>query len=330
MGARAVDRTRQWLNNVKAALTKANMTVDRKTWYRITNQAGAPTAEVYIYDEIGFWGTTAADFIAELRQVDARQIDLHLNSPGGEVFDGIAIYNALRTHPANITVYVDSLAASIASVIAMAGDRIVMGRGSQMMIHEAAGLCLGNAADMRETADLLDRFSNNIAGFYAERAGGKVTAWRSAMTAETWYSADEAVTAGLANEIATFAPGDSQGAVANTWDLSIFNYGGRDQAPAPTATASPADRAFPRSTPQPADVPAPRPAAEDAPEWTDDLTAMFRTAMAPVPVDPTAGMDEDTARAYRKTFNLPEPAPEFLDFVIDPAEFFNAVREATQ
>jgi ATP-dependent protease ClpP protease subunit len=340
MGVRAADRTRQWLTNVKAALTSANVTVDRKSWYRITNQAGpAAAAEVYIYDEIGFWGTTAGDFINELRQVDAQQIDLHLNSPGGEVFDGIAIYNALKTHPANVTVYVDSLAASIASVIAMAGDKVVMGRGSQMMIHEAAGLCLGNAADMRETADLLDRFSNNIAGFYADRAGGKVTDWRAAMTAESWYSADEAVKAGLADEVATFQPGDSQGPVTNSWDLSMFQYAGRDQSPAPTATGRGAvGPAFPRTAPPAAEPPsAPQPAATDTtltadevPEWGTDLTSVFLAAMAPPAIDPTAGLDEDLAAVVRKTFDIPAPPPETLDFVIDPSEFFNAVREATQ
>src|SRR5690606_8034659 len=103
-------------------------------------------------------------------------------------------------HQAHVTVIVDSLAASIASVIAMAGDRVVMAKNATMMIHDGHGLSIGNAADMREMADLLDKVSDNIASVYAERAGGDVAEWRERMRAETWYSADEAVSAGLADE----------------------------------------------------------------------------------------------------------------------------------
>src|SRR5690606_17127720 len=91
--------------------------------------------------------------------------------------------------------------ASIASVIAMAGDRVVMGRGAQMMIHDALGVTVGNAADHREMAELLDKTSDDIAGFYAEKAGGPLSTWRELMRAETWFSAEEAVEAGLADEV---------------------------------------------------------------------------------------------------------------------------------
>lgn len=180
---------------------RALLGVDRRDWYRIENSA-ADTASIHLYNEIGYFGTTADDFKADLAKVTAPRVDLHLNSEGGEVFDGIAIRNALQAHPAHVTVHVDALAASIASVIAMAGDRIVMGRNSMMMIHDASSIEMGNAADMRKMADLLDQCSDNLASAYADRAGGTPESWRAAMQATTWYTAEQAVEAGLADEVA--------------------------------------------------------------------------------------------------------------------------------
>lgn len=204
-----------------------------KSWYRITNRADT-TAEVFLYDEVGAWGTSAGDFAKELKDVKASEITLRLNSPGGEVFDGLAIYSALKRHPAKVTVHVDGLAASITSVIAMAGDRILIDRHAQMMIHEAHAIAVGNTKDMTAMARLLDEYSDNIASIYAERAGGDVATWRDRMRSESWFSAKEAVSAGLADEVAAGpAPREM---TANTWDLSIFNYAGRDKAPNPLGT----------------------------------------------------------------------------------------------
>src|SRR5688500_10001945 len=116
-------------------------------WYRIENQIDdEDSTDVYVYDAIGGWfGTTSDDFIRDLKEITTSKISLRLNSPGGSVFEGITIANAIRTHPANVTVYVDGLAASIASIVALAGDRLVMMPQSQMMIHDASGGCYGNA-----------------------------------------------------------------------------------------------------------------------------------------------------------------------------------------
>ena len=215
----------------------AKLRQGRNDWFRIENRAtDESVADVYIYDEIGYFGVTAADFVGAILDIDAETIALHLNTPGGDVFDGIAIYNALRQHPANIEVTVDALAASAGSFIAMAGDKVVMTKNASLMIHDAHGLAIGNAVDMRELADLLDRQSDNIASIYAERAGGSIEEWRAAMQAETWYSADEAVKAGLADEV----QGAGKGA-KNTFDLSIYSYAGRDAAPAPTVREPAAD-----------------------------------------------------------------------------------------
>lgn len=169
-------------------------------WYEIKNAAG-PVATLRIYSEIGFFGVTAEDFAADLDQITASDIEVQINSPGGEVFAGIAIYNALRSHPARVTTRVDGIAASIASVIAQAGDHRVMLESSQMMIHEAWGLAVGPAGDMREMADLLDRQSDVVAGIYAARAGGEVAKFRELMANQTWLTDAEAVASGLADEV---------------------------------------------------------------------------------------------------------------------------------
>lgn len=178
-----------------------------RSWYRITDASSdVATAAVYLYDMIGEWGVTAADFTRDLRAVTAPTIDLHVSCEGGEVFDGIAIYTALCSHPARVTAHVDGLAASAASFVVQAADHRIMGRNARMMIHDAHGFTVGNAADHREMATLLDDISDNIAGIYADRCGGDTATWRSAMRGSsdgTWYTAQAAVDAGLADEVAT-------------------------------------------------------------------------------------------------------------------------------
>ncbi|MCX4778163.1 head maturation protease, ClpP-related [Streptomyces sp. NBC_01264] len=265
---------------------------ERRDWYRITNNAGAVTVD--IFDEIGFWGVNAANFQRELAQVNASEITVNLSSPGGEIFEGIAIYNALRSHPANVTIRVSALAASIASVIAQAGDRIVMLSGSQMMVHEGAGLCMGNAAEMQQMAELLDRQSANIAAIYAERAGGTPEQWRERMLAETWFNADEAVASGLADEVETLPRKGEQAdeQVTAQWDLSVFNYAGRAAAPAPLINATPAAEPVtepkveaPLTNEAPV-IEEPTPDPEPEPDCWDSLTAHL-TQPAP---DPWAGL----------------------------------------
>ncbi len=181
--------------------------VDGRRWFEMTNLTEG-AASIYIYDEVGAFGITAADFVAELNGVQAQNIDLHINSPGGDIFDGVTIFNALVQHRAQVTTYVDGLAASAASFITQAGDRRVMAQTATMMIHDGQGVVVGDAADMRDMADLLDKESNIIAGIYARRAGGDVADWRARMQDTAWFNADEAVTAGLADEIQGKAPAD--------------------------------------------------------------------------------------------------------------------------
>lgn len=202
------------------------------------------TAVLRLYDPIdswgGEWGVSAKEFVAALDALpaDVNTIELHINSPGGEVFEGIAVMNALRNHSAKVVAVVDGLAASAASFVACAADELVMGQNSELMIHNARGVCIGEAKDMHAFGDLLNHLSSNIAAVYASKAGGTAADWLETMSGEAWFSAEEAVAAGLADRVAeTPKP-------TNTFDLSVFAHAGRTDAPAPK-------------------VPAPRAAADD-------------------------------------------------------------------
>jgi ATP-dependent protease ClpP protease subunit len=202
-------------------------------WYNISSKKKADkvTAEILIYGEIG-WEVTANEFVKDMAMLEADHINVHVNSPGGDVFDGIAIYNSLRMHSATVTIYVDALAASAASFIAQAGDEVIMLRNAEMMIHDASALAWGNEEVMLDVAGLLSRISNNIADIYAQRAGGTLEDWRAIMKAEMWYTAQEAVDAGLADSVLDSTDEDAAEA-KNGWDLKVFNFAGRNEAPSP-------------------------------------------------------------------------------------------------
>ncbi|GAS94419.1 ATP-dependent Clp protease proteolytic subunit [Mycolicibacterium canariasense] len=206
---------------------------------KTTNAAGKAktSAEILIYDIIDPWGVSAGDFANTLNELDVDEIVVGINSPGGLVFDGIAIMNALKRHPANIITRIDGVAASAASFIAMAGDEIQTSKYAEMMIHEARGYVSGTAADMQEMLDLLVRHNETIAGVYKDRAGGELKDWLKLMKNETWFTADEMIAAGLADTV--IEPADESSAadetesLKNRFDLSVFNYAGRQAAPPP-------------------------------------------------------------------------------------------------
>lgn len=194
------------------------------------------------------WGVSALEFLEALDQIsaDTTDIRLHINSPGGEVFEGVAILNALRNHPANVTAIVDGIAASAASYVAVGVNETVMAPNTELMIHDAWGICIGPAADMYQVGDELHRISNNIASIYAAKAGGTTAEWRAAMLAESWYSADEAVAAGLADRVLGdgtdgadgtdgVAADDTPEARARFDTQSLFRHASRAAAPPPPA-----------------------------------------------------------------------------------------------
>jgi ATP-dependent protease ClpP protease subunit len=181
----------------------------------------ADVTRVDVMDDIGEgWfdeGLTAKSFAAQLSGVKGA-LEVHINSGGGDVFDGIAIGNAIRAHRGPVVTVVDGIAASIASVIAQAGKDRVVQPGGMLMCHDAFGMAIGNAAEMAKMAQTLDQVSDNIASIYASRSGrGTQQQWRDAMREETWYTAEEAVAAGLADRV-----GDEPAQLPPGLDLAAY------------------------------------------------------------------------------------------------------------
>lgn len=243
-------------------LSVADLVTARLPWYEVRNAdgGGGTPPTVLIFDEIGgSLGVSAKKFVETIEAIDTPVLRVRINSPGGSVFDAIAIHSALLHHQAWIEVYVDGIAASAASVIAMAGDEVVMMPGSQMMLHDASNLLDGNAEDHRKDSTFLDRQSENIAGMYQRRGGGEVDEWRQIMLAETWAFAAEAVDLGLADRVEVVEVDDREDVeqrrmMRRGFDLSGFGYRytSREQAPAPhrhrAAAARPVET---RSQPRP-------------------------------------------------------------------------------
>lgn len=172
-----------------------------REWFAMVAKDGV--AEIHIFDFIDAFGVNGRTFLKDLRALgDVRQINVHVNSPGGDVFEGNTIYNLLKAHKAKVTVYVDGLAASIASVIAMAGDKIVMPKNAMMMIHDPWSVTVGNSADMRKMADVLDKISNTLVAAYQTKSGLNADEIKTIMADETWFTAEEAVAMGFADEVA--------------------------------------------------------------------------------------------------------------------------------
>jgi len=224
-------------------------------------------ATLYLYGPIdswgGYWGVSAAEVAEALSNLPSGTTDLtiRINSPGGEVFEAVAIMNLLRDHSARITARVDGLAASAASFLAVSADETIMGGNTELMIHDAWGLAIGNAADMRQYAELLDRTSNDIAAVYAAKAGNDAAFWRDYMLKESWFDAQEAVDLGLADSVNTGkddAPveEDTAAAASMRYDTeTLFQYTGRTAAPtpAPVPAATSTDQTPQSVTIDPAD-----------------------------------------------------------------------------
>jgi len=158
-------------------------------------------SEIWLYEEIGFWGVGAKDFMAELNAIKSPRIEMHINSPGGEVFDGIAIYNGIKNHAAKVTTFIDGIAASIASVIALAGDTVTMAENAMFMMHNPSGLVLGDANDMRKVADSLDKIRDSMVTVYTAKSKKSDAEIISMMDGESWLDADEAKEAGFADVV---------------------------------------------------------------------------------------------------------------------------------
>lgn len=176
----------------------------------------AAEAEILLYDEIGYFGIRAQDFIRELNAIAAETIHVRINSPGGNVFDGVAIANALKNHKAHIVAHVDALAASIASVIAVSADEVRIAKNAFLMIHNAWTITIGNAEQLRREAGVLDKIDGTILGAYVAKTGADEDQVRAWLAAETWFNADEAEEHGFVDAV------DGSSDAKAEFDLSVF------------------------------------------------------------------------------------------------------------
>jgi ATP-dependent Clp endopeptidase proteolytic subunit ClpP len=187
-----------------------------KNWFEFTNK-GEKNADIWIYSEVGGYDVNAQSFIKELQEVKDKDINVHINSLGGDVFDGLAIYNALKNHAKQVTIKIEGIAASIASVIAMAGDKIEMAENSLFMIHNPFVMAGGDATELRKTASILDKIRDEIANIYTTKSSQDVDTLVGLMEVETWFNAIEANELGFANGITQPIK------VENNYDISKFN-----------------------------------------------------------------------------------------------------------
>lgn len=232
------------MNNFKLMqLIKDNM--HNKTQPDFKVQARSPLAKdgenrpaLLIYDVIDpWWGVSAEMIKREMLNITANDIDIYINSPGGDVFEATAIHSTLITHQANIHIHIDGHAASAATRIAMAGNTIEMAESGFYMIHNAWTLGMGNSGDFRKTADLLDKVDTTIVTDYTKNTGQVEQKIRDWMAAETWFTAAEALEYGFINNI--IQPGTSNQANNQfhnkQWNLSAYKNAPTPQQPDPSA-----------------------------------------------------------------------------------------------
>jgi ATP-dependent protease ClpP protease subunit len=194
-------------------------------------------------DEDAYWwgGVSAQAFARDLRSLtEADTLHIRLNSPGGDVFAGVAMAQAIRECRASVIVHIDGMAASAASVVVAAAPRSIIAPGGMVMIHNAWTIAVGNEQDLRQVADLLGKVDGEIAVAYQARAGGDLEEWRARMAAETWYTGTEAVQAGLVSEVASAAPATP--AARAQFDLGAFAHAPQPaEPPAPSIADQIAD-----------------------------------------------------------------------------------------
>lgn len=168
-------------------------------WYTIKSAANSAPAKVSIYDEIGGWGVSAREFVAQWQTLGDSDVELTLHTPGGEVMDGLAIYNAVRAHKGKVTARIDTMALSMGSIIALAADEIEIADNGVYMVHNPWTLAIGDADDIEKVADQMRKWEDVLSNIYVERTGKEEGEIREMMRAETWLHGQEAVDAGFAN-----------------------------------------------------------------------------------------------------------------------------------
>jgi ATP-dependent Clp protease, protease subunit len=188
--------------------------------------AGADEAHVYVYDVIGEWfgGVSAQQFARDLQGIRAATVHLHINSPGGDVFDARAMVSTLLAHPSTIVAHVEGLAASAASYLMLGADRVDITDGAFVMIHNAWGVYMGNRHELRREADVLEKIDNSIIADYLRKAGGTSEEWQARMDAETWLTAAEALELKLVDAVVEAGSQSPDAPEARNWNLSAYEH----------------------------------------------------------------------------------------------------------
>jgi ATP-dependent protease ClpP protease subunit len=209
-----------------------------KCWFEIkARKTDAAESEILLYDEIGYWGVRAQDFVEAVRALGESPIHLRINSPGGDVLDAFAIYNYLRDR-GGVRVTIDGIAASAASVVAMAGEDVTIADNGFLMIHNPFGVVVGGSKDMRDLATVLDKITDGIVKAYARKTDQPKDKLKKWMDDETWFTAEEAKEFGFADTIDDAAPAKN---------FALLNMSGFKKAPAALLNRGP--------TPSPVDIP---------------------------------------------------------------------------
>ena len=202
--------------NAEAVARYWGKSLEKPDWYKIEAKDDDNNAEIIIYDVVGCPYIDAFDLIRNLGTIKAKNISVRINSPGGDVFDGVAIFNALKEHPAHVTTKIEGLAASIASIIALAGDEVQAHKNAMYMVHDPWVLAAGNQYDLREIADILGKIGGNMLDIYYDKSNIGKRELKQMMKDETWFTAAEAKDRGLIDTIL------DTGAAKAKFDLSIY------------------------------------------------------------------------------------------------------------
>ena len=276
------------------------MTTPTPKFYALEHTGNNETT-VTLYDEIGAFGAGSKEFLADLGKLDGQHIHLRINSPGGSVVEGTAIYNALRRHKGGVTVHIDALAASMASVIAMSGSPVYIADNALLMIHNPWTVSMGDSDQLRKEADLLDKLKSTLVNAYTRKTGMEQDQIAEMMDAETWLDAVEAVALGFADAIeegvaaaATATPEMLRArfdkfAKASTMNpTEVITYSAEDaEKAAEVITATVVSES----------APAEQPATEPAPEVVAEAPAAEAPAVEPVVEAPAApAVEEPQAR----------------------------------
>jgi ATP-dependent protease ClpP protease subunit len=282
----------------------------RRSWFNLAYSEETKTADIYIYNDIGYFGVSANDFKEQLLSVNAGDLNIYINSMGGEVGDGMAIYNILKRHQGKKTVHIDGMAASIASVIAMAGDEIIMPETALMFLHQPWTMTAGNADDLQRTAEHLNKTEAAIIAAYTAKTGRDAALIAQMLKDETTLSAQEAIDLGFATALAKEEPATEfafAGAMMNRVLCQMAKKLTKeknmaDEPAVETPAADPVAEPVAEVTSEPAAEPTPEVAAE--PEPVVDARAEFKSFVARFGADRAARYFEtglsfaDAEKAY--------------------------------